>query len=114
VSREERVLAFVALGGVAGLVLLLDVMRRAARAFGKRRSRRASLSGSRAAGANRPASAAPPTITLRGGKAGRTPRAVQALAAAGAAPAEIAWKTGLPHDAVCMLLQIHSAPLASR
>jgi hypothetical protein len=31
---------------------------------------------------------------------------VEALAAAGAAPAEIAWKTGLPLDAVSMLLEI--------
>ena len=40
------------------------------------------------------------------GKADRTPRAVQALAESGAAPTEIAWRTGLPVDAVSMLLSI--------
>jgi hypothetical protein len=37
---------------------------------------------------------------------------VQALAAAGAAPTEIAWKTGLPVDAVSMLLEL-SGPRVS-
>lgn len=114
VSREQRMLAFAALGGTALLVLLFDAIRRGMGALSKRRGRRASLSGSRVSAANRPPGAAPPTITLRPGKAGRTPRAVQALAAAGASATEIAWKTGLPLDAVCMLLQIHGAPLASR
>ncbi len=49
-----------------------------------------------------------PTMNF-GGKSSRTPRAVAALAAAGAAPTEIAWKTGLPVDAVSMLLQLSGA-----
>lgn len=100
VSREQRIIAFVALGGAAGLVLLYDVGMRALATFRKRRSRRATLSG-----VNRPSTAAAPTIKLAG-RASKTPRAVQALAAAGAAPTEIAWKTGLPLDAVSMLLEI--------
>lgn len=54
-----------------------------------------------------------PTITLRGGKSSRTPRAVAALAAAGAAPTEIAWKTGLPVDAVSMLLEISGSRMSA-
>lgn len=100
VSREQRIIAFVALGGAAGLVLLYDMGMRALATFRKRRSRRATLRG-----ANRPATAAAPTIKLTG-RGSKTPRAVQALAAAGAAPTEIAWKTGLPLDAVSMLLEI--------
>ena len=45
-----------------------------------------------------------PSITLRGDRVSKTPRHVRALAAAGAGPEEIAWKTGLPVDAVSMLL----------
>ncbi|MCO4099423.1 MAG: hypothetical protein HEQ38_08495 [Gemmatimonas sp.] len=100
VSREQRIIAFVALGGAAGLVLLYDVGVRALATFRKGRSRRATLSG-----VKRPTTAAAPSIKLAG-RGGKTPRAVQALAAAGAAPAEIAWKTGLPLDAVSMLLEI--------
>jgi hypothetical protein len=99
VSREQRFTAFAALGGAAGLVLLIDLGRRGMAAVLKRRSKRATLSSS-----HRTAAAAP-TIKL-GGRSSRTPRAVQALAAAGAAPTEIAWKTGLPLDAVSMLLEI--------
>lgn len=44
-----------------------------------------------------------------GGKSDRTPRAVQALADAGKAPTEIAWRTGLPVDAVALLLAISTA-----
>lgn len=51
---------------------------------------------------------APPTVTLRRGAAGktapRTPRAVVTLAAAGTAPVDIAWQTGLPVDAISMVL----------
>ena len=49
-----------------------------------------------------------PTISL-GGKPDRTPRAVQALAAAGTAPSEISWRTGLPLDAVALLLAMSTA-----
>ena len=113
VSREQRMTAFVALGGAAVLVLLFDAMRRGMSALRKRRGRRASLAGARHANITRPASAAPPTITLRG-RTSKTPKTVQALAAAGAAPTEIAWKTGLPLDAVSMLLEINGGALASR
>ncbi len=40
----------------------------------------------------------------------RTPKAVEALAASGASTADIAWKTGLPIDAVKLLLAISSGP----
>ncbi len=39
----------------------------------------------------------------------RTPRAVEALAASGTAPSEISWRTGLPVDAVAMLLALSTA-----
>lgn len=103
VTPEQRLLAFVALGGAAGLALVFELGRRAWTALRARGGRR-----------SRPMSATPPTITLRSGKAGRTPRTVQALAAAGAAPTEIAWKTGLPLDAVSMLLEIQGARLSAR
>ncbi len=113
VSREQRMTAFVALGGAAMLVLLFDAMRRGMSALRRRRGRRTSLASARHPNVNRPATAAPPTITLRG-RTSRTPKTVQALAAAGAAPTEIAWKTGLPLDAVSMLLEINGGALASR
>lgn len=103
VSREQRLIAFVALGGAAGLVLLYDVGTRALATLRKGRSRRATLGG-----ASRAGTATSPTIKLPS-RSSKTPRAVQALAAAGAAPAEIAWKTGLPLDAVSMLLEIGGA-----
>lgn len=114
VTREQRMVAIAALGGAAVLILLVELSRRAWRALAKRRSRRASLRGAQRAGATRPSGSAPPTIALRGGKTKRSPRAVQALAAAGAAPLEIARKTGLPLDAVSMLLELHGAPFAVR
>jgi len=40
----------------------------------------------------------------------RTPKAVEALAASGVSTADIAWKTGLPIDAVRLLLAISSGP----
>ncbi len=49
-----------------------------------------------------------PSLSL-GGKVDRTPRAVQALAAAGTAPTEISWRTGLPLDAVALLLAMSTA-----
>ncbi|MBU6366883.1 MAG: hypothetical protein KJT01_11790 [Gemmatimonadetes bacterium] len=49
-----------------------------------------------------------PTATLRrataGKGSGRTPQAVETLAAAGAEPTDIAWQTGLPVDAISMVL----------
>lgn len=99
VSREQRFTAFAALGGAAGLVLLIDLGRRGMTTLMNRRGKRSTLSA-----AHRTAASAP-TIRL-GGRSSRTPRTVQALAAAGAAPTEIAWKTGLPLDAVSMLIEI--------
>jgi 2-keto-3-deoxy-6-phosphogluconate aldolase len=65
---------------------------------------------SRRGRSTRTAAAAAPVITLRsGGRASRTPKAVQALAASGAAPMEIAHRTGLPFDAVAMLLELAPA-----
>lgn len=58
---------------------------------------------------SRNAAVAAPVITLRNGKTARTPKAVQALAASGAAPMEIAHRTGLPLDAVAMLLELAPA-----
>ena len=113
VSREQRMMAFVALGGAALLVLLFDAVRRGMRALGQRRGRRPALAGARKANGGR-ATPAAPTIALRGGRSSKTPKAVQALAAAGTAPTEIAWKTGLPLDAVSMLLEINGGALASR
>ncbi|MEO7359748.1 MAG: hypothetical protein ABI120_05425 [Gemmatimonadaceae bacterium] len=43
---------------------------------------------------------------LISGKGSRTPKAVAALAQAGTAPADIARRTGLAHDAVAMLLSL--------
>ena len=94
----------VAVGGAATLLLALITMLQpqlvatdAAQANTERRPRRAQRS-------------SPPTVTLRRGTAGktasRTPRAVETLAAAGAAPTDIAWQTGLPVDAVSMVLTI--------
>jgi hypothetical protein len=62
--------------------------------------------------AGRTAPSAAPALSLRSGRGNRTPRTVQALAAAGTAPTEIAWKTGLPLDAVSMLLEINGGTLA--
>lgn len=113
VSREQRITAFVALGGAAVLVLLFDVVRRGMGALWQRRRRRGGRTGARPAHLGRPATAAPPAVTLRG-RTSKTPKAVQALAAAGAAPTEIAWKTGLPLDAVSMLLELNGGVLAPR
>lgn len=43
------------------------------------------------------------------GKRQRTPRAVEALAATGASNSDIAWRTGLPIDAIQVLLAISTA-----
>lgn len=100
VTREQRLLAVAGVAAAAALVALAFGARRLMQAIGARRARRSRTS----------AVAAP--VTRLNGKASRTPRAVQALAAAGAAPTEIAWKTGLPVDAVSMLLEL-SGPRVS-
>ncbi len=67
------------------------------------------LRGVLAARRRTPRAAMTPTIAVRSGRASRTPKAVQALAASGAAPTEIAARTGLPLDAVSMLLELAPA-----
>ncbi len=100
VSHQQRLLGIGALLGIAAVVL---AARRVIRALRHRPTK-----------TTRVARQAPaPTIALRGGKSSRTPRAVAALAAAGANPTEIAWKTGLPVDAVSMLLEISGARTAA-
>lgn len=101
VSREQRMLAVAGLVGTAALALLVYGLGPRLMAFHARRAGRA-----RAAGAT------PSTIRMSG-KASRTPRAVQALAAAGAAPIDIARKTGLPVDAVSMLLELAGPRVAA-
>ncbi len=51
-----------------------------------------------------------PKSTARVSGRKRSPSAVEALAASGTSAAEIAWKTGLPLDAVQLLLAISSGP----
>ena len=98
VSPEQRLLGIGVLGGIAAAMLAVRrVIRRRARPSRSTRQAR---------------QAPAPTIILRGSKRARTPRAVAALAAAGAAPTEIAWKTGLPVDAVSMLLEISGARMS--
>lgn len=58
-----------------------------------------------ASSAMRTSAAALPTKLVAGQK-NRTPKAVAALAEAGTTPADIARRTGLPHDAVAMLLSL--------
>jgi|GEM_PF-2498669 len=52
----------------------------------------------------------PRSVPRIGGKHQRTPRAVEAMAASGASASDIAWKTGLPFDAVQLLLAISTGP----
>jgi hypothetical protein len=103
VSLEQRLLGIGALAGIAAVVLAARLVIRNLRNRPAKTTRQA-----------RQARQVPtPTITLRGGKSSRTPRAVAALAAAGAAPTEIAWKTGLPVDAVSMLLEISGSRMSA-
>ena len=104
VSREQRLIALVALGGAAALVLLLEGATRALATIRRRTGPRAAR---RTAKVSRPATAAPPQVVLAQ-RSHKTPKTVQALAAAGAPRTEIAWKTGLPVDAVNMLLELRS------
>lgn len=100
VSPEQRLLGIASLFGIAAAVLAARLVLRGLR--------------NRPTKTTRQARQAPtPTITLRGGKSSRTPRAVAALAAAGANPTEIAWKTGLPVDAVSMLLEISGSRMTA-
>ncbi|WP_310572180.1 hypothetical protein [Gemmatimonas sp.] len=100
VSHEQRLLGIGSLFGIAAVVLAARLVIRGLRARPTKTTRQAR---------HTPA----PTITLRGGKSSRTPRAVAALAAAGADPTEIAWKTGLPVDAVSMLLEISGSRMSA-
>lgn len=105
VSKEQRLLAVAGLGAFAaliglgyGMMWLTTWMREAFRRRRQRTTRAAAM----------------PAHGARGSRPSKTPRAVQALAAAGAQPAEIAWKTGLPVDAVAMLLEISGPVVAVR
>jgi hypothetical protein len=60
--------------------------------------------------ANNPARLTPRSAPRFSGKRNKTPRAVEALAATGASTQDIAWRTGLPIDAVQLLLAISTAP----
>ncbi|WP_309671638.1 hypothetical protein [Gemmatimonas sp.] len=100
VSHEQRLLGIGSLFGIAAVVLAARLVIRGLRARPTKTTRQAR---------HTPA----PTITLRSGKSSRTPRAVAALAAAGADPTEIAWKTGLPVDAVSMLLEISGSRMSA-
>lgn len=52
-----------------------------------------------------------PHVNLKaGGRNQKTPRAVNALAASGASSTDIAWRTGLPIDAVQLLLALANTP----
>ena len=97
VSHQQRLLGIGSLLGIAAVILAARLALRGLRNRPTRTTRQA------------PA----PTIILRGGKSSRTPRAVAALAAAGANPTEIAWKTGLPVDAVSMLLEISGSRMSA-
>ena len=100
VSQGQRLLGIGSLFVIAAAVYAARVVLRALR--------------NRPTKSTRVARQAPaPSMKLRGGKSSRTPRAVAALAAAGADPTEIAWKTGLPVDAVSMLLEISGVRAAA-
>ncbi|WP_373060925.1 hypothetical protein [Gemmatimonas sp.] len=96
VSHPQRLLGIGSLFGIAAAVFGARVVFRALRNRPTRITREARQ-------------APAPTMTLRRSKSSRTPRAVAALAAAGVNPTEIAWKTGLPVDAVSMLLELSGA-----
>lgn len=102
VTKEQRIMGAMGLAAFALLVALgygvMRVMAWTRDAWCQRRQRN-----SRAA--------AMPTLTQRNARVSKTPRAVQALAAEGVQLADIARKTGLPVDAVAMLLEI-SGPMA--
>jgi hypothetical protein len=100
VSLEQRLLGIGSLFGIAAAGLIVRPVIRRLRNRPTKTTRKARQ-------------APAPTIALRGGKSSRTPRAVAALAAAGAAPTEIAWKTGLPVDAVSMLLEISGSRMSA-
>lgn len=77
--------------------------------FVRQRALGTSIAGSELA--RRSAAALPSRLTpgrLSSGRSSRTPKAVAALAEAGTAPADIARRTGLPLDAVAMLLSMAS------
>jgi hypothetical protein len=97
---DQRLLGLGSLFGIAAVVLAARLVIRSLRKRPTKTTRKARQ-------------APAPTITPRGSKASRTPRAVAALAASGAAPTEIAWKTGLPVDAVAMLLEISGSRMSA-
>jgi len=104
----HKLYAGAALAAALVLWLLSLGVRAVSRAITARRAR-----STRSALATRPVTGNMPAVKMTG-RAARTPRAVQALAAAGAEPTEIAWKTGLPVDAVAMLLELGGPAVAAR
>ena len=104
----HKLYAGAALAAALVLWLLSLGLRAVSRAITARRAR-----STRSALATRPVTGNMPAVKMTG-RAARTPRAVQALAAAGAQPTEIAWKTGLPVDAVAMLLELGGPAVAAR
>jgi len=104
----HKLYAGAALAAALMLWLLSLGVRAVSRAITARRAR-----STRSALATRPVTGSMPAVKMTG-RAARTPRAVQALAAAGAEPTEIAWKTGLPVDAVAMLLELGGPAVAAR
>jgi predicted lipid-binding transport protein (Tim44 family) len=105
VTRQQRLMGVAVLAGLALCVLVVMGAMRLMRRLSARRakSRVHALAGARAKTPMNVPTMSRPTRT------GRTPRAVHAMAQAGAAPTEIAWKTGLPVDAVSMLLELAPA-----
>ncbi|MBL0941018.1 MAG: hypothetical protein IBJ03_19190 [Gemmatimonadaceae bacterium] len=108
VSMEHKLYAGMGVAAALVLWMLALAVRGVRRMMQTRRAR-----GARTALATRPVTGGMPAIKMTG-RAARTPRAVQALAAAGAEPTEIAWKTGLPVDAVAMLLELGGPMVAAR
>jgi len=105
VSKEQRIMGAMGLTAFALLVALgYGVMRVVAWTRDALRQRR--LRNTRAT--------AMPSMNMRGAGKSKAPHTVQALAAAGAAPTEIARKMGLPVDAVAMLLQISGPAVVAR
>lgn len=108
VTMQQRMLAGASLGALAVLgalgYLLTKIISRLRLVIQHRRQRaqRAQLA------------TAGLSVSPRPRVSAKTPHTVQALAASGAAPTEIAWKTGLPVDAVAMLLEITGPVVAAR
>lgn len=107
-STTHKLYAAAAMGATGVLWILVTAARGLRRTLQGRRARV-----TRTALATRPVTGGLPPIKMTG-RAARTPRAIHALAATGAEPTEIARKTGLPVDAVAMLLELGGPVVAAR